>query len=188
MAAPGSPTFKWSIPGAHSNKAVSLRCQETTKVFQAHKAHIMSYTLQAFIIHSQDKPLLRNAFASAVKVELDQNITLIPLTQELFISLNDATVSKKIKGFDSLTEVMEKKLLQCISQGTVAYVEADYFGGRGGQSAILWKDGKRALHAEAGPGNINKVLEQLGVIAPPGIDAFDTLLLGRYKKTEHWVR
>lgn len=38
-----------------------------------------------------------------------------------------------------------------------AYTDADYFGGEGGQIAIIWKEQKRIYSSEFGDNEINKV-------------------------------
>lgn len=65
--------------------------------------------------------------------------------------------------------------------GALAYVETEYFGGTGGQSAMAYVDGRVKMEparAEwAGP--INQALRRIGVVPEGGNDAFDTIGLGQ---------
>jgi hypothetical protein len=81
----------------------------------------------------------------------------------------------------------------------IAYVEADFFGGAGIQSAVLWQDATvvlgplgRDTTRQAPLGStldnqpINTVLRHLGVRRTATHDEFDTLALGRHRRTEDW--
>jgi len=81
----------------------------------------------------------------------------------------------------------------------IAYVEADFFGGVGIQTAVLWRDGAvlvgplgRDTDRQAPPGStldtepINTTLRQLGVRRTADRDEFDTLALGQRRRTEDW--
>jgi len=72
--------------------------------------------------------------------------------------------------------------------GPVALVEAEFFGGVGGQCASLFAGGREAREFAAGYGAINAALEALGLVAEPPHDLFDTLRLGRYRFTEEWAK
>jgi hypothetical protein len=78
----------------------------------------------------------------------------------------------------------------------VAHIEADMHGamiGGGGQDATVWRDGRIVLGPlhSSGQGAINQALRSMGIAADPAVgegDEFDTLGLGRYRKTERWVQ
>jgi hypothetical protein len=69
----------------------------------------------------------------------------------------------------------------------LAYIEAEYFGGEGGQSGIIWKDGKRTAEFAYRQEVINNVLRYFGIIANENQDEFDTLGLGRHRNTRDWM-
>jgi hypothetical protein len=68
--------------------------------------------------------------------------------------------------------------------GGLAYVETEYFGGTGGQSAMAYVDGSVKMEparAEwAGP--INQALRRIGVVPEGEKDAFDTIGLGERRQ------
>jgi hypothetical protein len=81
-----------------------------------------------------------------------------------------------------------------VSRGTLlAYLETDYFGGVGSQSAVLWREGALAVGpvtVAAGGSRprslmpINAVLRAAGVIASSGYDEFDTIGLGLWRSND----
>ena len=79
--------------------------------------------------------------------------------------------------------------------GPIAYVETDYFGSAGSQSAALWRDGALVMalatewaggagHPDGAP--INRALRGLGV-APDGGDEFSVIGLGGYRSNDDIV-
>jgi hypothetical protein len=147
----------------------------------------MAYLLQAFICKSIDTDCLTKQFDKAIKVDIGQELSLIPMTEELFDQINELEISESIDGFTYLTETVEKKILLNIRERQFSYVEADYFGGQGGQIAITWQDRKRQNIFSYGQGRINQVLKLFGVIANKGQDEFDTLGLGLHRETNDWL-
>lgn len=64
--------------------------------------------------------------------------------------------------------------------GGLAYIETEYFGGTGGQSAIAFVDGQEVMAAQrsrGGGGPINQALRRIGVKRGED-DEFDTIGLG----------
>jgi hypothetical protein len=69
--------------------------------------------------------------------------------------------------------------------GGLAYVETDYFGGAGGQSAMAYVDGSEAMAPQTsrgGAGPINQALRCIGVVRSEKVDEFDTVGLGERRK------
>jgi hypothetical protein len=147
----------------------------------------MAYILQAFIVNKSAQNNLTDSYKNAVAVDIGHELALIPFTGELFDEINNHIQSALIGRFGSLRENIEAEVLKNIGNRKIAYVEADYFGGRGEQIVIIWEGKKRIYLSDPGGNEINKVLQNFGVIADKGSDEFDTLSLGRYKKTERWI-
>jgi hypothetical protein len=80
--------------------------------------------------------------------------------------------------------------------GWVAYCEAGYALGQGGQRAVVWKDGAECHRLEHDD-SINQVLRFLGVTCAgtrvdeqgmlQGEDEWDAVGLGRFRYTDRWL-
>jgi len=73
--------------------------------------------------------------------------------------------------------------------GGLAYVETEYFGGTGGQSAMAFVDGREAMapqRARGGGGAINQALRAIGVKRSVADDEFDTVGLGERRSMEDY--
>lgn len=73
--------------------------------------------------------------------------------------------------------------------GGLAYVETEYFGGTGGQSAMAFVDGREAMapqRARGGGGAINQALRAIGVKRSDAHDEFDTIGLGERRAMEDY--
>lgn len=147
----------------------------------------MTYILQAFITKKANHKNVTDFYKNAVAVDIGQDLALIPFTTALFDEINQLTESKAIGKFDYLTKNCEVELLKHMGDIKFAYIEADYFGGEGGQIAIIWKEQKRIYLSEFGDNEINKVLIDFGVIAKDGKDEFDTVGLGQNRRTNEWL-
>lgn len=147
----------------------------------------MGYYLQAFICKQTETNIFTENFDKAKKVIIDQGLSLIPMTEELFDQINNFVVSNSVDKFEYLTDSIETKVLQLMGDKKLAYVEAEYFGGQGGQISIIWGNHKREHLFSYGQDCINKVLKDFGVQAKSGNDEFDTVGLGRHRNTIDWV-
>lgn len=71
---------------------------------------------------------------------------------------------------------------------TIAKIETDYFGGSGYQSAKLFVNNKKVYdksdEQDWSLEPINDVLKQMGIVSKQGMDEFDTVGLGKYRKNE----
>jgi hypothetical protein len=73
--------------------------------------------------------------------------------------------------------------------GGLAYVETEYFGGTGGQSATAFVDGREAMapqRARGGGGAINQALRSIGVMRTEAADEFDTVGLGERRQMDDY--
>jgi hypothetical protein len=147
----------------------------------------MGYYLEAFICKKADSNLLTDRFEEAIAVELGQGLALIPMTEALFDQINEYSVSDSIDKFTYMDDHVEQKVLDAIGDTKFAYVEAEYFGGTGGQIAVTWNNNKREQILPFGQDQINAVLKSFGVIANKGQDEFQTLGLGRFRHTKDWI-
>lgn len=147
----------------------------------------MGYYLQAFICRELDQSLLTKKFDKAVGVGLGQGLALIPMTEDLFDEINNFCSSPSVEKFEYMTENVEQKVLDTIGDRKFAYVEAEYFGGEGGQIAIIWNNNRREQILSFGQDKINEVLRSFSVTTKQGQDEFVTLGFGLRRNTREWI-
>jgi len=145
------------------------------------------YVLQAFICRQSDSGIFTERFDNAVDVAIGQGLSLVPMAEGLFDQINNFALSPAVETFEYLTENIERVILDTIGNSKFAYVEAEYFGGTGGQTAIVWNNAKRESVLPFGADRINQALKEFGVTANSGQDAFSTLGLGRHRHTSEWI-
>jgi hypothetical protein len=146
----------------------------------------MAYTLQAIItiadeFQSQLPPLLRS-------ISLGSNVKLVPLGSEVkshygipFCPLTDEGKAE--------TPPPILKLCELLSQGrTLAYIEAEYFGGAGSQACVIFTDGRQVsqpiISSETA---INQALHILGVSKGNAYDEFEAVGLEKHRNTDAWL-
>lgn len=74
-------------------------------------------------------------------VPLRQGLGLVPMTDEVFDTVNDGT-PPGLPGCWKLPGGFERVLCSWSARVPVAYVEADIFGGVGTQAAAVWDGGQ----------------------------------------------
>ena len=147
----------------------------------------MAYLLHAFIGQPDDLKVIEQQFTQAKLVLLTPQIALIPMTENLFNEINQNNQHNSIGKYEFLTTTIEKTILGIIKDRMVAYIEAEYFGGQGVQSGIVWKTGNRIFEEELGVNTINQILKLFGIVRLDPLDEFDTIGLGRHRHTEKWI-
>ncbi len=145
------------------------------------------YVIEAII--GREKTLRENVgkYRNARVIPLSQGLALIPIVDELVeeIGSNDGECPE---GFSKLSLCIRKWAEHFAKHGTVAYVEAEFFGGVGTQSAIAWHEGRQALQVRFAQDAINQALKLMGVtIMEPATDEFDSIGLGSHRSTERWL-
>lgn len=142
----------------------------------------MSYNLQAVL--GRELARHASAFRSARSVPLERGIEMIPVTDELHREIGRGD---ELPRFAKLSPKVQQWVERISIAGPVAYVEAELFGGLGGQAAVVWSEGSRLLgpiHAEDA---INQALRLLGVPSEGAHDEFDAVGLGKHRDTAHWI-
>ncbi|RYY90961.1 MAG: hypothetical protein EOO11_23310 [Chitinophagaceae bacterium] len=146
----------------------------------------MAYQIEAFIGKEESLQLLAAAYPAVRLVALEQGLYLAPMTPEVFRALNGEDEHPDVGSFMKMTVEVERSVRATIGGALLGYIEADYFGGSGGQQGIVWKDGRR-IDLEQGHGAINSVLWRLGVQALEGQDRFESVGLDRERGTDDWL-
>ena len=120
--------------------------------------------------------------------DLAAGIALLPLPEETFdtpipIGRSDCDL------FQHLTPSLTTVLAEASKGGQFIYFETEYFGGDGGQGAVLYRNGEPIF----GPiwdrvGPINSALAIFGIkVTAPKLDEFATVGLDRLRTTQAWI-
>jgi hypothetical protein len=137
--------------------------------------------------------------AGAGVVVLPQGFGLVPVTEAMFSRLGGRDVKPFGNDFWMLSGGVEALARRISQAGDIAYLEADFFGGVGGQAAVAWRAGQVRLgpyvsgDAEPPPPlpvdqwAFNRVLRELGADRGETSDEFDAVGLGRHRRTDDWA-
>jgi hypothetical protein len=136
---------------------------------------------------------MRERLPAAVLCPLPQGFALVPITDRLADALdNDAHATADVPPAKAHDMVALASALSM--RGPVVWAATRFFGGAGGQQAVVWRDGQVVLEIvededdrAAWPDSpISRGLLYIGVVAAAGEDEFDALGLGRYRSNEAW--
>ena len=164
----------------------------------------MGHQISAFIGQYHSLQILATQLCHSHITALAQSYYLLPILVETLDTCHIATPSTfpaEYPEFDRLFPELIFLAQDAARQTPLAYVETDYFGGVGSQSAILWKTtntygpfrsetryiNNTFITTPEGEWAIKRVLYALGVQLLPNHDAFDTLGLGRFRSSEDWI-
>jgi hypothetical protein len=155
------------------------------------------HDVQALIATSETLAAAARRFEHATVCPLVQGFSLLPITdaleKELAVHHSKTTesLSKPIRG---LSDGLHALAVEISYHSPVAYITTAYFGGQGGQDALVW-DGGSLRFSPTTPGYdqgwpntpISQALRLLGVVADNGMDEFDTVGLGKHRETHRWT-
>ncbi|GHD35637.1 hypothetical protein GCM10010313_83180 [Streptomyces violarus] len=144
----------------------------------------MGYDLQAVIAEEEALRGVARDLPVGRLASIGQGLSLMPMTDALVDSVADGSggVREDPAGWSA--------------GGSVAYVEAEYFGGVGEQRAAVWDGGTIVLgplHVDEGQpfppagSPISQALRRLGVVASAGEDEFSAVGLDRHRHGEAWI-
>jgi hypothetical protein len=151
----------------------------------------MAHAVNAIIVGIALKETILAEIPGARAIPLKKGLCLVPITDELFDVLKSRYPdAKEIKSesFERYSGPLERVLESESLQGPVAYIETEYFGGKGTQSAAVWRDGRLLMPPAKAPlGPINRALRYLGIRFVWSRDAFQIVGLGRHGSNEDWL-
>ena len=152
---------------------------------------VMGHNVQLIIGRGVAVQAFLRQWPGARAVELRDGWQAIPVEEPVF-----AVIEAKAPGAVRPPEldVSPLGLDQALAGATeagggLAYVETEYFGGTGGQSAMAFVDGREAMapqRARGGGGAINQALRAIGVTRSAASDEFDTIGLGERRSMEDY--
>lgn len=165
----------------------------------------MGHMIQCFI----GQPLLIEKIISPLKplkitiVDLPQELQCLFLCDNLLDSIHSyqqADDNTCIEPFEFLSVEIKSYLEDIKPDGEFVYIETEYFGGQGGQSSGIFKNGKLIEAYKENTSDIdgtipypdrllnspvNKALRRLGVVRKTKCDEFETLELEEYRHMPH---
>jgi hypothetical protein len=144
----------------------------------------MGYYLQAIMGKQQTLAQHASAFQHARVVPLAQDVAIIPMTDALYDEIANGGA---VERFEKLSPGVEEWLQRISVVAPVAYIEAEFFGGTGGQSAVAWSAGSRVLGPLHSQDAINETLRFFGVRVDGAHDEFDAVGLDRHRDTNEWI-
>ena len=150
----------------------------------------MAYWLKALIFPDANLDFLFRPLAHAHRIRLSQHLCLLPITKEFRDEIAEhypanQTVTYKEMGLRSGSVIELAKAISRIVP--VAYIEATYTGGYGGQESIVWKDSEVVLGPLTVQDSINRALRFLGVSKGEAADEFDAIGLHLHRWTREWL-
>ncbi len=146
----------------------------------------MAYTIQAIITKEAVSSLYSRPGLSWIT--LSQSMTLAPLGTSFCEQNSIPFLPFSDEGLEGIPAQIAE-ICQAISlNGKVAYIEAEFHGGEGGQAAILWNNGKIKGEIIVAEDAINQALKYLDVKNINCRDEFEALGLGRYRNTDDWYK
>lgn len=137
------------------------------------------YELEAIIGRREDFQDWVQTEADAFPCELAGGLVLVPMTEGLLARLN----LHGGVGHQGGEEAICRWATQFSKGRTFAYVSAVMSENLGGQRCWVWRDGV-VLQSEC---DINEALKALGVESRERLDEFDSIGLGRHRKTDDWA-
>lgn len=143
----------------------------------------MGHSVQLVIGKAPAIDRFLKAWPAARAVPLKDGWMAIPMEDALYELIHAAAPGmERPEGLDVSPPGLEAALIAATKEGGgLAFVETDYFGGSGAQSAEAFVDGDEAVEARrsrGAGGPINSALRAIGVVKADGMDEFDTIGLG----------
>jgi hypothetical protein len=115
---------------------------------------------------------------------------IIPYTNVFFDEFNKLEVTDNFDKFEYLNDKLFNYMVQKSIIEPIAYVEVEYNGGTGGQSAIMIKNEKIIIDVrftDSGYGAVNLVLKEFGIHRESNLDEWDTVRMLRHRNTDDWL-
>lgn len=165
----------------------------------------MGHSIQVFIARQEILESIPPTLSQAHLILLPQGFAMIPNTEELFDRITHyqpSMAGKEFEVFYKLSSALISWAEDLSKDGPVAYIETDYFGGTGSQSAVAWSKVKvicgpyesetrwlngQLVRKPLEQNAINKALICLGVERGEALDEFEAIGLGDYRDNEDWI-
>ena len=156
----------------------------------------MAYWLEALIFPDANLDCFFASLTHAHRIRMPQHLCLLPIIKELRDEIAEKYPPTKKASYQEM-DLLSRSVIEFAKEISrmvpVAYIEATYTGGYGGQSSIVWKDGEVVLgplvsEKNPEPGPINEALRFLGVSTGKSGDEFATIGLHLHSWTKDWLK
>lgn len=150
----------------------------------------MGHSVQLIIGQGQAIASFLRQWPGARAVDLRSGWQGIPVDEPLYAAIEAKHPGAvRPSGLDVSPLGLSEALATATAKGGgLAYIETEYFGGTGGQSATAFVDGQQVMApqtARGGAGPINQALRRIGV-ARTEADEFDTIGLGERRAMDDY--
>ena len=122
-------------------------------------------------------------------VDLRGGWQAIPMSDDLLGEVEgQAAGAQRSTELDMAPAGLERAMADAtLEGGALAYVETEYFGGTGGQSAMAFANGREVMAPQRSRGGaINEALRGIGLLREAGKDEFDTIGLGERRSMDDY--
>ena len=148
----------------------------------------MAYVLHAVIAPSETIRSVR--LLGGWAIQLEQNMSILPMpdaSDEMTRAYGQVSGTEFRCGHPQPPPSVLAVIYKLSIIGAVCYLEAEYFGGHGDQTATVWQNGICTLGPITEDHAFNKALRLIGVRCFDGKDEFDSLGLGKHRSDEEWL-
>ena len=155
------------------------------------------HDVDALIAKADDLTAAVRRFGTAIVCSLAQGFSLLPITDALakeLVVYQPGAKDVLTKPLRYLSDELQVLAAEISHHTPVAYISTYYFGGQGGQDAVVWDKGSVRFspstkgYSQGWPNSpISQALRMIGVVAEEGQDEFDSLGLGKHRKTHQWA-
>lgn len=161
------------------------------------------HCIRGFIGKEQIIKTLADNWVNADIIPLMQEVSMVFLKDDLYDDIDELIHSNLEIDYDKFFRYFSPSIYELMRQvshnGKLAYIETDYIGGIGSQSAILFENeiikikphktesfwdekSNNYIHKPEGDKAINIVLNELGIYKVNGKDEFDSIGLANYRR------
>jgi hypothetical protein len=151
----------------------------------------MSHYIHGYVATTAILESVAEALPQARLVPLSQGLGFLPVIKVQVAQTDSHSNEPAYEQFETLTRRLAAIASNLSTMGPLAYIETEYFGGVGTQSAMVWLNGTvifgPLLTDAAREGAINQALRCLGVVSGAHLDEFDAIGLGQHRSNEEWV-
>lgn len=147
----------------------------------------MAHCIQAIVAADEVAENVRAVYPRLPAVNAPQGFVILPVDADFIDAVAGGRPRQSTETFMLLTDGLHD-LLDLSRFGPLAYIETEYFGGTGGQGAVVYSGREVVMGPEwhdSGP--ISRALGLIGVKRCPVGDRFSALGLGAYRSNDDLI-